>query len=105
VGLFVAAYGAFVLNAISMPQKKTIVLYVLISMVTQINSEGNCGGTNSKYIYMGEIRIGDIVFHQLSKLLFKCENKKHERWMSMNPFYQKTDLKEINYEISFRIIS
>lgn len=51
------------------------------------------------------IRVGDIVFHRLSKLLFKCENKKHERWMNMNPFYQKTDLKEINYEISFRIIS
>jgi hypothetical protein len=43
------------------------------------------------------IRVGDIVFHQLSKLLFKCENKKHERWMNMNPFYQKTDLKSIDY--------
>lgn len=53
---------------------------------------------------MDEIRINDIVFHQLSKLLFKCENKKHERWMNMNPYYQKTDLKEINYAISYRII-
>ena len=44
------------------------------------------------------IRVGDIVFHQLSKLLFKCENKKMERWMNMNPFYQKTNLKTIDYE-------
>ena len=43
------------------------------------------------------IRVGDIVYHQLSKLLFKCENKKHERWMNMNQFYEKTDLKEIDY--------
>lgn len=50
------------------------------------------------------IQVGDIVFHRLSCLLFRCENKKHMRWMNMNPFYQKTDLKEINYEISFRII-
>lgn len=33
------------------------------------------------------IRVGDTVFHQLSKLYFKCENKKHERWMNMNPYY------------------
>lgn len=44
------------------------------------------------------IRVGDIVFHQLSKLLFKCENKKHERWMNMNRFYQKTNLAKIDYE-------
>jgi hypothetical protein len=44
------------------------------------------------------IRVGDIVFHQLSKLLFKCENKKHERWMNMNPYYIKTKLKTIDYE-------
>lgn len=43
------------------------------------------------------IQVGDIVFHQLSKLLFRCENKKHERWMNMNPFYKRTDLKEIDY--------
>lgn len=43
------------------------------------------------------IRVGDIVYHQLSKLLFKCENKKHERWMNMNPFYTKTNLKTIDY--------
>jgi hypothetical protein len=44
------------------------------------------------------IRVGDIVYHQLSKLLFKCENKKHERWMNMNPFYIKTNLKIIDYD-------
>lgn len=44
------------------------------------------------------IQVGDIVFHQLSKLLFKCENKKHQRWMNMNQFYIKTNLKTINYE-------
>jgi len=44
------------------------------------------------------IRVGDIVFHQLSKLLFRCENLKHERWMNMNPFYQKTNLKKIDYD-------
>lgn len=43
------------------------------------------------------IKIGDILYHILSKLLFRCENKKHERWMNINPFYQKTDLKEIDY--------
>lgn len=43
------------------------------------------------------IQVGDIVFHQLSKLLFKCENKKHERWMNMNQFYKKTSLKTIDY--------
>lgn len=41
---------------------------------------------------------GDIVYHKLSKLLFRCENKKHERWMNMNQFYQKTNLKTIDYE-------
>lgn len=44
------------------------------------------------------IQVKDIVYHQLSKLLFKCENKKHERWMNMNPYYQLTNLKTINYE-------
>jgi hypothetical protein len=43
------------------------------------------------------IKVGDIVFHKLSKLLFRCENKKHERWMNMNEFYHKTELKEIDY--------
>lgn len=33
------------------------------------------------------IKVGDIVLHGLSKLYFKCENKKHERWMNMNPYY------------------
>lgn len=44
------------------------------------------------------IQVGDIVYHKLSKLLFKCENKKHMRWMNTNPFYIKTNLKTINYE-------
>lgn len=43
------------------------------------------------------IQVGDIVCHKLSKLLFKCENNKHMRWMNMNPFYVKTNLKTINY--------
>jgi hypothetical protein len=50
------------------------------------------------------IKVGDIVFHQLSKLLFRCENKKHERWMNMNKFYTRTELKEIDYKL-FEIIS
>lgn len=33
------------------------------------------------------IKVGDIVLHKLSQLYFICENKKHERWMNMNPFY------------------
>jgi hypothetical protein len=41
---------------------------------------------------------GDIVYHKLSKLLFRCENAKHMRWMNMNPFYEKTNLKAIDYE-------
>jgi hypothetical protein len=44
-----------------------------------------------------KIQIGDIVFHQLSKLLFKCQNKQQERWMNMNPYYQKTNLQTIDY--------
>lgn len=34
------------------------------------------------------IKVGDIVFHELSRLYFKCENQKQERWMNMNPFYK-----------------
>jgi len=30
---------------------------------------------------------GDIVYHELSKLYFICENKKQEKWMNMNSFY------------------
>lgn len=44
------------------------------------------------------IKVSDIVYHKLSKLLFRCENNKHMRWMNMNPFYIKTSLKTINYE-------
>lgn len=47
---------------------------------------------------MEKIKKGDIVYHQLSKLLFRCENTKHEIWMNLNPFYQKTPLKAINYD-------
>lgn len=34
------------------------------------------------------IRVGFIVLHELSGLYYKCENKKQERWMNMNPFYK-----------------
>lgn len=44
------------------------------------------------------IQVGDIVYHQLSKLLFRCENKKMQRWMNMNHYYLKTDLKTIDYD-------
>lgn len=37
------------------------------------------------------IRVHDIVFHTLSRLYYKCENQKHERWMNMNLFYVKAD--------------
>lgn len=40
------------------------------------------------------IKRGDIVFHLLSKLYFRCENNKMERWMNMNPFYVKAKLPE-----------
>lgn len=45
------------------------------------------------------IQVGDTVYHQLSKLLFRCENNKQMRWMNMNPFYERTLLKEIDYEL------
>lgn len=34
------------------------------------------------------IKVGDIVQHGLSMLYFICENKKHEKWMNLNPFYK-----------------
>lgn len=34
------------------------------------------------------IKVNDIVLHTLSKLYFICENKKMERWMNMNPYYE-----------------
>lgn len=37
------------------------------------------------------IRVNDIVFHELSCLFYKCENKKQERWMNMNEYYIKVD--------------
>jgi hypothetical protein len=36
-----------------------------------------------------EIQVGDIILHQLSKLYFICENKKMQKWMNENKFYQK----------------
>lgn len=40
------------------------------------------------------IMVNDIVFHGLSKLYFRCENKKMERWMNMNPYFIKSILPE-----------
>jgi len=40
------------------------------------------------------IKKGDIVIHTLSKLYFRCENQKMERWMNMNPFYKLSVLPE-----------
>lgn len=37
------------------------------------------------------IRVNDIVLHTLSQLYYICENKKQERWMNMNPYYEKVD--------------
>lgn len=42
------------------------------------------------------IKVNDIVFHSLSKLYFRCENKKMERWMNMNPYYSVSTL-PLNY--------
>lgn len=33
------------------------------------------------------IYVGCVVLHTLSGLYLKCENKKQERWMKMNPYY------------------
>jgi len=33
------------------------------------------------------IKIGDIVLHTLSGNYYRCENKKMEKWMNMNPYY------------------
>ena len=45
-----------------------------------------------------KIKKGDIVYHTLSRLLFRCENSHHERWMNDNHYYQLTPLKTIDYE-------
>ena len=45
-----------------------------------------------------EIKKGDIVLHWLSKILFRCENAKMERWMNMNPLYKKTNFKTFDYD-------
>lgn len=44
------------------------------------------------------IGVGDIVYHQLSKLLFRCENNKMMRWMNMNHYYVRTNLSTIDYD-------
>jgi len=44
------------------------------------------------------ILVGDIVYHKLSKLLFKCQNKQQMRWMNWNHFYVKTILTSIDYD-------
>ena len=41
------------------------------------------------------IVVKDIVFHELSKLYFICENKKQEKWMNMNPYYIKVSNLEL----------
>lgn len=41
------------------------------------------------------ILVNDIVLHTLSKLYFKCENKKMMRWMNMNHYYVKVDSAEV----------
>lgn len=40
------------------------------------------------------IQKGNIVFHELSKLYFKCENKKMAYWMNMNKYYTIQSLPE-----------
>lgn len=37
------------------------------------------------------IKVGDIVLHELSGLYYQCENKKMERWMNMNKYYNLVD--------------
>lgn len=37
------------------------------------------------------IKVGDVVFHILSGLFYKCENKKHEIWMNLNKYYELVD--------------
>lgn len=39
-----------------------------------------------------KIQVGDVALHTLSGLYYRCENKKHERWMNMNPFYIKSKI-------------
>ena len=34
-------------------------------------------------------KIGDYALHTLSGIIYRCENKKHEKWMSWNPYYVK----------------
>lgn len=51
-----------------------------------------------KMMIIQEIKKGDIVLHWLSKILFRCENAKMERWMNMNPYYKLTNFKTFDYE-------
>jgi len=46
------------------------------------------------------IKKGDIVLHVLSKLYFRCENQKMEKWMNMNSYYvipPKKDIPPLSY--------
>lgn len=45
-----------------------------------------------------KITKGDIAFYQLSKLYFICENPKMERWMNMNPYYEKVPKESVPTE-------
>lgn len=42
------------------------------------------------------IKVKDVVFHQLSKLYFYCENQRMEKWMNMNPFYRIAKKEEVD---------
>jgi hypothetical protein len=39
-----------------------------------------------------DIKVKDIVLHTLSGLYYRCDNKKMERWMNMNPYYELAPL-------------
>lgn len=48
---------------------------------------------DTKKRYM--IKVKDVVFYELSKLYFYCENNKMEKWMNMNPYYKLVTGSEI----------
>lgn len=41
------------------------------------------------------IKVKDIVFHELSRLYFRCENTKMEKWMNMNNYYRIATKEEV----------
>lgn len=59
-------------------------------------SHCRCEGWSSNLPLSAMIKKGDVAFHILSRLYFKCENTKMERWMNMNKFYVKAVLPD-NY--------